>query len=132
MPHFHIEGVDRQTGSPVTEIIEAPSKDKAVQQVEFLVSKVRKASDPVGPLPPPQPYEGLAFAGTTLRVFGCVGIVIGVLLLLGGTIALLEGHAGPTALSLGVSTLIGSVLVFGVGEGLRALRDIAIAVTTRQ
>lgn len=132
MPHFRIEGVDRETCAPVSEVVEAPSKDEAVGHVDFLVSKVRKAPKPAEPLPPPAPlppYDGLLLAAGALRLFGGAGIVIGIVLVLVG-IGQWE-EKGPSLFAAGVSSLISSVLVYGVGEGLRALRDIAIAVTAK-
>lgn len=134
MPHFKIEGVSRDSGAAITKTVEADSEEKAIAMIDFMVAKVRKVPKPIEALPAPEPiaeqYEGLVTAGMLLRVAGVLGLIAGVVLVIAGGALLVEGE-GVAVLTLALSTFVSGTLLFGVGEGLRALRDIAIAVTDK-
>lgn len=137
MPEYLVTGFHRSSGNKVQRVVLAADEEQAAKHAGIVVETVQ-LKPPTSPEqvvespvePDLEQYEGLTNAGLLLRATGVLGLLFGLVMLIYGIGSVRSGD-GVTLLSLGILTFIAGALIFGVGEGLGALRDIAIAVASK-
>lgn len=128
MPLYEVTGADRATGDEKTTRCHAADRDAAIKQVSayMLIASIEQLPEitRITPLPRVPSTPGYHF----MLAMASVMIALGVIVILSAVFQFISASQGRSSSVAGEYYPIIGVVLAGLGEGLRALRDIAMKV----